>query len=242
MNTPLYSIAQLGFIALTLVFFGLVIRHLKLALGKTQFDVKKQKKIFNLTLVSLLGWTTFISALSLLRIFSDFSTFPPKVGIVLVVPLVTLIWALLLSPATKQILFHVDPGLLIQFQIFRFFVEILLWLLFVIHLLPIQMTFEGRNWDILAGISAPLVAYLGVRKFKWPKWVLITWNFLCLGLLINIVVTALLSMPTPFRYFMNEPSNTIVTHFPIIWLPGLLVPLAYALHFLSLRQLVTKSS
>ncbi|MEQ9592855.1 MAG: hypothetical protein RLN86_09665 [Cyclobacteriaceae bacterium] len=242
MNKPLYLIAQLGFIVLTFVFFGLVVRHLKLALGKTQIDVRKQKKIFNLTLAGLLGWTALISILSLLGIFSDFSTFPPKVGIVLVVPLATLIWVLLFSPTTRQILFHVDPGLLIQLQVFRLFVEVLLWFLFIINLLPIQMTFEGRNWDILAGTSAPLVAYFGIRKFSWPKWVLITWNFFCLGLLINIVVTALLSMPTPFRYFMNEPSNTIVTHFPIIWLPGLLVPLAYGLHFLSLRQLLTKSS
>jgi hypothetical protein len=43
-------------------------------------------------------------------------------------------------------------------------------------------------------------------------------------------------MPTPFRVFMNEPSNTIVAKFPIVWLPALLVPLAYGLHFLSLRQ------
>ena len=41
-----------------------------------------------------------------------------------------------------------------------------------------------------------------------------------------------------FRYFINEPANTIVTEFPIIWLPGFLVPLAYGLHFLSLRQLL----
>ena len=100
------------------------------------------------------------------------------------------------------------------------------------------MTFEGRNFDILASISAPVIAYLAYFRKMISRKVVIIWNFLCLGLLLNIVVTAILSMPTSFRYFINEPANTIVTEFPIIWLPGFLVPLAYGLHFLSLRQLL----
>ena len=63
------------------------------------------------------------------------------------------------------------------------------------------------------------------------------WNILCLMLLINIVTIALLSAPVPFRVFMNEPANTIVTTFPFIWLPALLVPLAYGLHILSVVQI-----
>ena len=40
---------------------------------------------------------------------------------------------------------------------------------------------------------------------------------------------------------MNEPANDIVTYFPMAWLPGLLVPLAYYLHFMSLRQVLLKN-
>jgi hypothetical protein len=40
---------------------------------------------------------------------------------------------------------------------------------------------------------------------------------------------------------MNEPANTIVAVFPISWLPGLLVPLAYTLHIFSLKQLLGSS-
>jgi hypothetical protein len=36
---------------------------------------------------------------------------------------------------------------------------------------------------------------------------------------------------------MNEPANTLVAKFPFILLPGVLVPLAYGLHILSLRQI-----
>jgi uncharacterized membrane protein len=101
------------------------------------------------------------------------------------------------------------------------------------------MTFEGQNFDILSGITAIVVAYLVARN-SISKTIIVIWNIACLGLLVNIVTVALLSMPTPFRVFMNEPVNTIVTQFPVSLLPGLLVPLAYALHFFSLRQLALK--
>jgi hypothetical protein len=103
--------------------------------------------------------------------------------------------------------------------------------------LPIQLTFEGRNFDIISGITAPIVAFL-LSKNLVSRGVVIVWNVVSLGLLINVVATAVLSLPTPFRVFMNEPANRIVAEFPVIWLPGLLVPLAYGLHFLSLRQLL----
>jgi hypothetical protein len=58
-------------------------------------------------------------------------------------------------------------------------------------------------------------------------------------LLMNIVTIAVLSMPTPFRQFMNEPANEIVATFPFVYLPGVLVVLAFAFHAFSLRQLLT---
>ena len=56
-------------------------------------------------------------------------------------------------------------------------------------------------------------------------------------LLINILVIAVLSMPTPLRYFMNEPANTLVGEFPFIYLPAVLVVIAMGLHIFSLRQI-----
>jgi uncharacterized membrane protein len=39
------------------------------------------------------------------------------------------------------------------------------------------------------------------------------------------------------RHFMNEPANKIVTEFPFIYLPGVLVVIAFVFHILSLRQI-----
>ena len=236
---PLYILVQFGFVATTLFFFTLVIFQLKKALGKSSFERPKQKRILQKVIGSLMLWMFVLSGLSLSGFFSKFDTMPPRFVIIVLVPLVTLIWVLLISKTTKHILTYVPKQTIINLQVFRVIVEILLWLLFIQNLLPIQMTFEGRNFDILAGVTAPLVAYFGIVKYQWPRSVLIVWNIISLGLLINIVTIAILSFPTPFRHFMNEPANTIVAEFPFVWLPGFLVPLAYGLHFLSLRQLIS---
>ena len=238
----MYLVTQIGFALLTLIFYGLVLSELKKALNKSETSEKKRKRILNWVGGSIAVWLGLISALSIKGFFSNFDSFPPRLIIVLVVPLVTFIWALLISDTTKRLLPYISSKALADLQVFRLFVEILLWMLFIQNILPIQMTFEGRNFDIIAGITGPLVGYLAYSKKTINKQVVLVWNFLCLGLLLNIVGTALLSIPTPFRYFMNEPANTIVAEFPIIWLPAFLVPLAYGLHFLSIRQILNQKN
>jgi hypothetical protein len=242
MDTTLYFITQIGFVAITVIFFGLVLKVIKNALTQSTIAADRQNKIFKNVIIGLTLWMVMLSILSITGFFSDFSGFPPRFIIIVLVPMITLVWSLLISKTTKQLLTLIPPQTIINLQVFRVFVEILLWMLFIQNLLPIQMTFEGRNFDIIAGITAPLVAYLAYSKNLLSKNMVIAWNFICLGLLLNIVLIAIFSMPTPFRYFMNEPSNTIVTEFPIIFLPGFLVPLAYGLHFLSIRQLLNQNN
>lgn len=229
-----YALTQAGFILTTIIFYGLLLARLKKSLAQTSLTEDKKRRIFNGTLISLIIWAIVTAALSLAGILSDFSSFPPKLFITLIIPLVTIIWVVRTN-AMKEILKHTPPQSIIWIQSFRVIVEILLWRLFVDNLAPVQMTFEGRNFDVVSGLTAIVVAILVTNK-KLSAPIVIAWNFLGLGLLINIVAIAITSMPTPLRVFMNEPANTIVTKFPIVWLPALLVPLAYGLHFLSLRQ------
>lgn len=236
MNSTLYLTTQIGFVATTLIFYSLVIFQLKKALSISNFAIGEQRNIIKRVIVALLLWMVVLSGLSLSGFFLNFDTIPPRFVVIIAIPLVTLIWALLISKTTKQILQLVPAQAIINLQVFRVIVEILLWMLFIQNLLPIQMTFEGLNFDILAGITAPLIAYFGIVKNKWPSRLIIVWNMVSLGLLLNIVIIAILSFPTTFRYFMNEPANAIVATFPFVWLPGFLVPLAYGLHFLSIRK------
>jgi uncharacterized membrane protein len=103
------------------------------------------------------------------------------------------------------------------------------------------MTFEGRNFDIVTGLLALPVGYL-LAKGRISGKFAIAFNIIGLVLLLNILVVAVLSMPTPIRYFMNEPANTLVGEFPFILLPGVLVPIAYGLHIFSLSQLLKQGA
>lgn len=238
MKTNLLLTAQVGFIALTSVFFFLLIKEIKNAVDNAVFDHDAKRKFMLRFVIGLFVWGLFVSIWSLSGIMSDFTRFPLNFMPVLVIPLVSAI-VLLFSKSLSAILEDIPVANLIRLQSFRFFVELLLWALFVANVLPVQMTFEGRNFDILVGLSAPFISWLAAHQ-KISRTAIIIWNIAGLALLVNIVTIAILSTPSPVRVFMNEPANTIVAYFPISWLPGFLVPLAYTLHLLSLKQLLTK--
>lgn len=229
MNTT-YMLTGVAFIAVTVVFFGLALRQLFRALTLSGWDEKKQSRIRLGSIIVLAGWAGLLAVMSLTGFAGNFDLFPANTAPVLAIPLIGILF-IVFSGKAKHLLPLVPVKNIVYLQTFRFFVEILLWLLFIQNLVPIQMTFEGRNFDILVAITAPFAALF------LKKWLLVLWNLLGLCLLINIVSIALLSMPTPLRVFDNEPANIIVMEWPFILLPGFLVPLAYGLHFLSLRQL-----
>ncbi|MES2765539.1 MAG: hypothetical protein V4642_06720 [Bacteroidota bacterium] len=235
MNSPLYLLAAIGFPALTLICISAVLFALRYALQRTDFAPQKQNRIFYGTAFVLGGWITLVLILAANGTFSDFTSRPPKMMLFLPIPLIALI-IISRTRALKEILQHIPPKWTIAIQAFRLPVEIFLWALFIENLIPVQMSFEGRNFDVLIGISAPIIAYLYSRK-NLSRTFAIAWNFFGLSLLLNIVVISMLSTPIPLRIFMNEPANTIVTQFPFVLLPMVLVPLAYFMHVFSLRQL-----
>jgi hypothetical protein len=236
MKTSLLLPTQIGFVAVTLIYFYILLKLLIQGVDQTFWSSRK-KQIFKYAVIAVpMLIALFDSIWSLSGVMARFELFPFNFMPVLAVPFVIAIW-IGFSKDFSDILHNIPVATIIRLQSFRFFVEILLLMLYLNNSAPIQMTFEGRNFDILVGITAPLVAWLTTKQ-KISKWALILWNICSLGLLVNIVTIAILSTPTPIRVFMNEPANTIVAYFPISWLPGLLVPLAFTLHVLSLKQLL----
>lgn len=128
----------------------------------------------------------------------------------------------------------------VAIQTFRLPLELIFVWLLAKDIMPVQMTFEGRNPDVLVGLTAPLIAYFGYHKNILPKWVLVAWNIGGLILLTNIVVIALLSAPTNFQVFTNLPHNTIVFKVPYHFIPFFLVPLALFGHLFALKRLFKK--
>ncbi len=187
----------------------------------------------NITIVVSV-WLLFLTVFSFTPGIHDFSKVPPTFMIALLFPLVII---LVLSTRTNLQLEKIPFYIPVLFQSFRIVMELILWALHKEEIIPVQMTFEGRNLDILTGITAIPVGLTLMKNKVNPKAV-IAWNIGCLILLINIVVVAILSVPTPFRYFMNEPANTIITYWPFIWLPGFVVPMALLGHVISIKQML----
>jgi hypothetical protein len=129
-----------------------------------------------------------------------------------------------------------DIRWLIGFQAFRLPLEFLLHRLYQEGVTPVQMTYAGRNYDIITGILA-LAILAWPTKHEPPRWAIWAFNLIGLGLLINIVTIAILSAPTPLRRFWNEPANTFVAYLPFVWLPGFLVQAAWFGHLLVFRWL-----
>ncbi|MEZ0375091.1 MAG: hypothetical protein ACAI44_38750 [Candidatus Sericytochromatia bacterium] len=179
-------------------------------------------------------WLGLTALLAQRGLFQDFSGLPPRLMLVLLPPLAASL-ALTFHPRLRQLWFALPMSWLIGFQAFRLPVEIFLWLLAHAGVAPPQMSFEGRNWDILTGLTALPVAWLWQRYPQIRRRLALGWNLAGLALLLNIVLVAILSMPTPFQ--LLQPANTFVAQWPFVWLPALLVPLAYSGHFLALRQL-----
>ena len=232
-----YLLAQVSFILLTAICLLVIYKGLKI--GLRNFEEAQRKRILNRYWLIVTIWIGLASVASLSGFTTDFDSLPPRPALFIVVPAVTLVF-ILRAKQTTQILQSIPPQYLINIQMFRVPVEILLWLLLLAGVTPIQMTFEGRNFDILVGLTAPIAAYLAFTKGRFNRKLAITWNIFGLLLLANILIIAVLSMPTPLRMFMNEPANTEVGKFPVIFLPAILVPIAYYFHVFSLKQLLMR--
>jgi hypothetical protein len=116
-------------------------------------------------------------------------------------------------------------------------VELVLLWLYQHGEVPQLMTFEGRNLDILSGLTAPLAAWLAFRGGKVNRPLLIVWNLVAFGLLLNIMTIAILSLDTPIQQFAFDQPNRGVLYFPFIWLPAIIVPAVFVSHVVSLWQL-----
>jgi hypothetical protein len=161
---------------------------------------------------------------------------PPATMMVVFVAVFAIAIGFALSPVGRRIALQLPLAALVGFQAFRVIVELLLHRAYAEGLMPIQMSYSGRNFDIVSGVTALGVA-LWLAAGGRSARVVFAWNTLSVGLLVNILGIALLSAPTPFRVFMNEPSNVWITQAPWVWLPAVMVLAAIAGHALVYRRL-----
>jgi hypothetical protein len=124
---------------------------------------------------------------------------------------------------------------LVAVQSFRLPLELAMHSMYERGIMPVEMTYTGRNFDIVTGATALVVAAL-VFLGTGGRRLVAAWNVLGFALLLNVVVVAILATPA-FSYFGSEHLNTFVTYVPFVWLPAVMVSAALAGHLIIARAL-----
>lgn len=181
-------------------------------------------------------WIFIISILTFTGFFHDFDFRPPRL-VLAVIPSVLLIILVFAIPSARAFVARMPITTLTYIHIIRVPVEIVLWWLFMHGLVAEAMTFEGVNYDILSGISAPFAGLFFVGLKSKSNFAAIAWNVLALGLLINIVSRAVLATPYFYDEQVFDQPNLAVFYFPFILLPLFVVPAVLFSHLASLYKL-----
>lgn len=187
-------------------------------------------------LTIILIWILLQGLLAITGFYLKTNRFPPPISLLIFPPLLFII-ILFATDSGKRFIDQLKPGVLTGLHIIRIPVEIVLYMLYLDHQVPQSMTFAGGNYDIISGLTAPVIYYYGYVKKSLGRKILLTWNMICLGLLLNIVIRAILSTPSPFQKLAFDQPNVAILHFPYNWLPSLLVPLVLFSHLVNIRSL-----
>ena len=212
------------------VFTGLVVAAIAAAIVGYLDDRRRR-----IALLVLAAWVLYTGLLGFLGVLASPSVAPPRVVLILV-PVLLGVAFLACSGAGRDLALSFPLSLLIGAQVFRVIVELFIHQFWSVGLLPKMLTYEGANFDIVAGLSAPVVAWL-IASMRLSSRLALAWNVFGLVLLANIVVRAILTTPA-LQALVTEVPNRALGTFPFTFIPGLMAPLALTLHVLAIRALL----
>ena len=218
-NLPVYI--NVGFVLITLL---------------TIWLFYKATNYSKLVWIIITAWLIIQTIISLTGFYTITKTHPPRF-LLLVLPALLFIILLFTTNKGRMFIDNMDVKMLTLLHAIRIPVELILFGLFINKTIPEAMTFEGRNFDILSGLTAPFIYYFGFVKKTLDKKIILAWNFICLALLINIVATAILSAPFTFQKLAFDQPNIAILYFPFVWLPGFIVPVVLFSHLVLIKRL-----
>mgnify|MGYP001077028499 CR=1 FL=1 len=195
------------------------------------FSNGKPKKITLLIIV----WSIMQSILAYIGFYQITNSIPPRFGLVLIPTTFLIIYGLL--PKQQKWFFEKREIKISTFlHSVRLPVEIVLFGLFTHEMIPELMTFEGRNYDIIMGITAPIIASLFMKQIISKK-TLMAWNVGGLILVLFILFNGILSSELPFQQFGFEQPNRGINYFPFVLLPATIVPIVIWTHLSDIIKL-----
>ena len=230
-----------GFVIIPLLVVAMLVVGVDWAGRRLGDDAGIRRRRTTQVAVGALAWLALSALIAASGALRRFDAIPPPFAF-LVLVILALGSVLSFSPLGTLLVRGLPLWALVGSQVFRFPLELVMHRAAVEGVMPVQMSYSGRNFDILTGISAGLLGWWLTRARVTPSTVAL-WNVFGLALLINVVTIAILSTPL-FRWYGTDPSrlNTFVTYPPYVWLPAILVTAALAGHLLVWRKLAAGRS
>ena len=191
-----------------------------------------------LLILLFIAWGVLHSYLSFTGFYLNTDAFPPRFTYVILPSTLLVVYGVL--PRSRQWVYqnrNLEVSTLLHTV--RIAVEIILFYLFVHNMVPELMTFEGRNFDILAGISALIIGFFFLLG-KLNDRLLLIWNIIGLGLILFILFTGIFSSELPFQLFAFEQPNRAMTYFPFVLLPAIIVPIVIYTHITDILVLIKR--
>jgi hypothetical protein len=181
------------------------------------------------------AWLAVTGAVAARGLVADFARRPPPFAL-LMLATIALAFGLGFSRPGARLAHGLPLAALVGFHSFRLPLELVMHRAAAEGVMPPQMTYTGRNFDIVSGATAVVVAVLLWRGA--PRWLAIVWNVVGVALLVAIMVIAMASTPPIHAFGSDAPHlNTWVARFPFVWLPALLVGAALLGHIVLTRAL-----
>jgi len=215
---------------------GSVTAAVSIAAGRAGLAASTRRQLTLAVAAGITAWLGLTALLAGLGLLESWGSAPPRVVLLPGVVLVVMI-TLNRRSTFGTLLARIPNWWPVAAQTARVGVELLLWGLLQQGRVPRQLTFEGRNLDVVIGLTAPVVAWLILRGRIGPR-ALLTWNAVGLASLVNVIVIASTSVPGPWRADWPGAPLTEIAHWPAVWIPAFLLPAAVFLHLASLRQTV----
>jgi len=195
----------------------------------------RSRKFLNVSFV-MLGWITYITVISFTDLLKDLSL-PPKFVLLIFLPLIVGMIIFYRNSKKNKVIREIPRTWPVYFQSFRIVVELMLLYTFYADIIPESATFEGLNFDVLMGISAPFIAYFIVRK-NGARSFQYFWNILGILMVLFVAFIIASSMYFPRIWGSEVPLVSLkFVEMPFILLAGFLAPIAIFMHVLSLAQL-----
>jgi hypothetical protein len=234
---PAYSLADpavLAFIVIPVILVALLAWGVAHAWPRDGGPAASTSRAVILTLAGAAAWMGVTAVAAQSGVLRNWDATPPPFGL-LVAGVLVIATSIASSPVGWRLARHVPLWALVAVQAFRLPLELAMHAMSARGIMPEQMTYTGRNFDIVTGITALAVAAL-VASGRGGRTLVTAWNLLGLALLLNVVVIAILSTPR-FAYFGGERLNVFVTYLPFVWLPAVMVLAALAGHLVIFRAL-----